>query len=99
MRRRPPRSTLFPYTTLFRSYQILVQLPGIDDPARVKQVMQSTAMLEIRQALDKSPYPSEQAALQAHNGVLPPDAVILPEGNLMKRKAGSTTDTGDQFWV
>src|SRR6266704_4328159 len=31
-------------------YQILVQLPGVDDPARVKEIMQSTAMLEIRQA-------------------------------------------------
>src|SRR5580704_11304001 len=31
-------------------YQILVQLPGIDDPARVKDIMQSTAMLEIRQS-------------------------------------------------
>ncbi len=80
-------------------YQILVQLPGIDDPARVKQIMQSTAMLEIRQAIDKQPYPSEQAALQAHNGVLPSDAVILPEGNLMKRKSGSTEETGDQYWV
>ena len=32
-------------------YQILVQLPGVDDPARVKEIMQSTAMLEIRQAM------------------------------------------------
>ncbi len=32
-------------------YQILVQLPGVDDPARVKEIMQSTAMLEIRQAI------------------------------------------------
>ena len=32
-------------------YQILVQLPGVDDPARVKDIMQSTAMLEIRQSL------------------------------------------------
>jgi preprotein translocase subunit SecD len=80
-------------------YQILVQLPGIDDPARVKQIMQSTAMLEIRQAVDKTPYPSEQAALAAHNGILPADTVLLPEGNLMKRKAGSTQDTGDQYWV
>jgi preprotein translocase subunit SecD len=57
-------------------YQILVQLPGIDDPARVKDIMQSTAMLEIRQSLG-GPYPSEQAALQEHGGVLPPDAVLL----------------------
>ena len=33
-------------------YQILVQLPGVDDPARVKDIMQSTAMLEIKQVLD-----------------------------------------------
>jgi preprotein translocase subunit SecD len=42
-------------------YQILVQLPGVDDPARVKDIMQSTAMLEIRQSFG-GPYPSEQAA-------------------------------------
>ncbi|HET7441110.1 MAG TPA: protein translocase subunit SecD [Terriglobales bacterium] len=57
-------------------YQILVQLPGVDDPARVKEIMQSTAMLEIRQALG-GPYPSEQAALQERGGVLPPDAVLM----------------------
>jgi preprotein translocase subunit SecD len=33
------------------AYQILVQLPGVDDPARVKEIMQSTAMLEIRQEM------------------------------------------------
>ena len=43
-------------------YQILVQLPGVDDPARVKDIMQSTAMLEIRQSFG-GPYPSEQQAL------------------------------------
>ncbi len=32
-------------------YQILVQLPGIDDSGRVKEIMQSTAMLEIKQSL------------------------------------------------
>jgi len=59
-------------------YQILVQLPGIDDPARVKEVMQSTAMLEIRQALNKgAPYPDEQTALSANGGVLPPNTVLL----------------------
>jgi preprotein translocase subunit SecD len=59
------------------SYQILVQLPDIDDPARVKDIMQSTAMLEIKQVLG-GPYPSEQAALQDKGGVLPPDAILLP---------------------
>jgi preprotein translocase subunit SecD len=58
-------------------YQILVQLPGVDDPARVKDIMMSTAMLEIKQSLG-GPYPSEQAALQDKGGVLPPDALLLP---------------------
>jgi len=57
-------------------YQILVQLPGVDDPARVKEIMQSTAMLEIKQVLG-GPYGSEQDALQQNSGVLPPDSIIL----------------------
>src|SRR6266446_3817390 len=58
-------------------YQILVQLPGIDDPGRVKDIMQSTAMLEIKQVLG-GPYPSEQAALQDKGGILPANAILLP---------------------
>jgi preprotein translocase subunit SecD len=58
-------------------YQILVQLPGVDDPGRVKDIMQSTAMLEIKQVLG-GPFPSEQAALQDKGGILPPDAMLLP---------------------
>ncbi len=69
-------------------YQILVQLPGIDDEGRVKEVMQSTAMLEIRQAMG-GPYPSEQAAMQANNGVLPADAVLMP-GKATGADGGST---------
>jgi preprotein translocase subunit SecD len=58
-------------------YQILVQLPGVDDPGRVKGIMQSTAMLEIKQSLG-GPYPSEQAARQDKGGVIPADAILLP---------------------
>jgi preprotein translocase subunit SecD len=58
-------------------YQILVQLPGVDDPGRVKDIMQSTAMLEIKQVMG-GPYPSEQAALQDKGGILPADAILLP---------------------
>ena len=57
-------------------YQILVQLPGIDDPARVKDVIKSTAMLEIKQ-MTGGPYPSEQAALQDKGGVAPADSVLM----------------------
>jgi preprotein translocase subunit SecD len=58
-------------------YQILVQLPGVDDPGRVKDIMQSTAMLEIKQVLG-GPFPSEQAALQDKGGILPADAILMP---------------------
>ena len=73
-------------------YQILVQLPGVDDPARVKEIMQSTAMLEIRQALG-GPYSSEQQALQEHGGVLPPDAVIMKGKNI-----GTRDGEGGETW-
>ena len=56
-------------------YQILVQLPGVDDPARVKEVMQSTAMLEIRQVFG-GPYSSEQEATQNQSQF--PDTVVIP---------------------
>ena len=72
-------------------YQILVQLPGVDDPARVKEIMQSTAMLEIRQALG-GPYSSEQEALQAHNGVLPPDTVLMRGRNIGGRGGSDIND-------
>src|SRR6202045_3836729 len=58
-------------------YQILVQLPGVDDSGRVKDIMQSTAMLEIKQMTD-GPYPSEEAARQAKGGVVPADSILLP---------------------
>jgi preprotein translocase subunit SecD len=75
-------------------YQILVQLPGVDDPARVKDIMQSTAMLEIKQSLG-GPFSSEQAALQANGGVLPPDAILLP-GHAAPGAAG---DSGDAWYL
>jgi preprotein translocase subunit SecD len=68
-------------------YQILVQLPGIDDPARVKDIMQNTAMLEIKQVLG-GPFPSEQAALQDKGGILPADAILLPGNTLGGRAEG-----------
>lgn len=56
--------------------QILVELPGIDDPGRVKDVIQSTARLEIHEVLG-GPYPDQQAALQGNGGTLPPDSEVF----------------------
>ena len=62
-------------------YQILVQLPNVDDPERVKEIMQNTAMLEIKQVIG-GPYPSEQAALQEKGGIVPIDQMLLPGNTL-----------------
>lgn len=73
--------------------EILVQLPGVDDPGRVKDIIQSTARLELRQGFDnQNGYDSEQAALQAHGGVLPPGTV------LMHGMAGGA-GTGDRVFI
>jgi preprotein translocase subunit SecD len=72
-------------------YQILMQLPGIDDPARVKELVQNTAMLEIKQSLS-GPYPSQDAALQANNGILPPDGVLM-QGH------GTPGAEGEQWYI
>ncbi len=69
------------------AYQILVQLPGITDEARVKQVMQETAQLQIR-LVKGGPYSSEAAARAQYGGILPEDSEILP-GNSIGGSAGS----------
>lgn len=63
-------------------YQILVQLPGVDDPAHAKELIQTTAVLEITDVKD-GPFPSRDAALAQHGGVLPLNTKLvrmLPRG-------------------
>ena len=57
--------------------EILVQLPGVDDPARVKNIMQSTALLELK-LVDSGPYPTQAAAAQNYGGVTPANLEVLP---------------------
>jgi preprotein translocase subunit SecD len=77
------------------AYQILVQLPGVDDPARVKEIMQSTAMLEIKQVKD-GPFASEQEALQKSNGLIPSDSMLL-KGRAEGSK--NADEAGDQYYL
>jgi preprotein translocase subunit SecD len=57
-------------------FEILVQLPGVDDPARVRQIMQTTAFLEVAEVKD-GPFPSPEAAMSKYGGVLPLNSRIL----------------------
>jgi preprotein translocase subunit SecD len=52
-------------------FEILVELPGVDDPARVREIMQTTAQLEIDDVKDPAGYQSREAALSQKGGVLP----------------------------
>jgi preprotein translocase subunit SecD len=58
------------------SYQILIELPGIDDFNRVKDVIQSTARLEIH-LVEGGPYSSEQDAMQQLSGSVPYDSELV----------------------
>jgi preprotein translocase subunit SecD len=57
--------------------EILVQLPDITDPARVKNIMQSTAQLELK-LVDSGPFTSQALAAQNYGGVVPGNLEVLP---------------------
>jgi preprotein translocase subunit SecD len=59
-------------------YEILVELPGVDDPARVREIMQTTAQLEIDDVKD-GPFPSKEAALAQKGGILPLNTKLVRE--------------------
>lgn len=71
--------------------EILVQMPGVDDPARVKSILQAAAMLEIVEVKD-GPFPSEEA-LRAKNGG------ILPLGTRPIRQATRPGDQGESWYL
>ncbi|MFL6452269.1 MAG: protein translocase subunit SecD [Bryobacteraceae bacterium] len=50
--------------------ELLVQMPGVDDPGRVKQILQTAAVLELYD-VKGGPYASREEALAQNNGVLP----------------------------
>ncbi len=71
--------------------QILVQLPGVSDVRRAKDIIRSTAQLQLR-LVDQGPFPSKEAALQAFNNALPADSELMPgkqEGSGAAGTAGS----------
>ncbi len=58
--------------------EILVQLPGVGDPTRAKDVIQAGGQLALQRVADEQPYPSEAAALAAHGGILPLGTMVVP---------------------
>jgi protein-export membrane protein SecD len=59
--------------------ELLVQLPGVDDPAHVKQILQTAAKLEWYD-VKGGPYASREEALAQNNGVLPLGTKLIGTG-------------------
>ncbi len=71
--------------------EVLVQMPGVDDPARVKAILQTAAMLELTEVRD-GPFASRQQALAKHGGVLPLNTRLVKE-------VARGGDTGENWWL
>ncbi|MGC9997171.1 MAG: protein translocase subunit SecD [Terriglobia bacterium] len=69
-------------------FELVVELPQVDDPTRVRDIMQSQALLELKLVQD-GPFPSREAGLAAHGGVLPPDTQLLQ---------GQASQSGGETW-
>ena len=55
---------------------ILVQLPGVDDPARVKGILQTAARLELSEVRG-GPFATQQEAFSQNSGVLPLNSKLV----------------------
>jgi len=56
--------------------ELLVQMPGLDDPAHVKQILQTAAVLELYD-VKGGPYGSREEALAQNGGVLPAGTKLI----------------------
>jgi preprotein translocase subunit SecD len=80
-----------PYGASAGSYQILIQLPGVDDPARAKELIGTAAVLEISEVKD-GPYASKEEGIAKHGG-------ILPLGTKLAKLKPRGTGDGEQWFL
>ena len=57
--------------------EILIQLPGVGDPQRAREVIGRVGQLELRLVHPGGPYPSEADAMAPTGGILPPGTELL----------------------
>jgi preprotein translocase subunit SecD len=71
------------------NHQILVQMPGVDDPERVKELLKVTAKLEFKAVVPGTQiYSTMDEAVASVGGTIPSDRQILPINE--KRSDGTT---------
>jgi preprotein translocase subunit SecD len=79
------------------AHQILLQMPGIDDPERIKQLLKSESRLELMKVVSPGnpapmqTYPTEEAARQSLGGTVPANRLVLPYDERDEPTAAGTT--------
>lgn len=80
------------------SAQILLQMPGVDDPERVKKLIGAESNLALMKVVsqaspaDVQKYPTREAALQSVGGALPPNRKVLPYSERMDTTTPPTNE-------
>lgn len=72
--------------------QILVELPGLDDVARAKEIIRSTAVLSLR-LVETGPAGTREALLQQYGGEVPADMEVLTGAG------GTGTEAGTLYYL
>jgi preprotein translocase subunit SecD len=73
--------------------QVLVQLPGVDDVERAKEIILSTALLELKM-VQYGPFADRETAIQTLGGQIPPDMEIVAGADNLGIAGG-----GELFYV
>ncbi len=68
--------------------EVMVQMPGVDDPARVKQLLSTAAVLELAE-VKSGPHASREAAMQSGGGMLPLNSRLVPASGRGGEASGS----------
>lgn len=74
--------------------ELLVQMPGVDDPGRVKQILQTAAVLELYD-VKGGPYASREEGLAQNGGVLPVGTKLIGAPNA----PGQTNEHGGGVYL
>ena len=79
------------------SHQLLLQMPGIDDPERIKELLKSESRLELMKVVGgtnpapMTTYPTEEAARASLGGTVPPNRRVLPYDDRDEPTAAAST--------
>ncbi|MGH9593756.1 MAG: hypothetical protein ACRD5L_11730, partial [Bryobacteraceae bacterium] len=74
--------------------EIIVELAGESDPGEAKRVISAGGQLQIQLVADNTPYPSQDAAMAAHNGILPANTELVQN----KLQPGETGAAATESW-